>query len=259
MIAQGPMTMNPNETQTVFANAIMPDNLNNDTFFAELANVNNVKINQKAECIECLYPRCIPNKYEVVYPNGQLMYDFKEKSDCCERYCCHGIRSFEMNIANVTSEINRSSVLLQGNKNCTIPCMYCFGCGKPIFSIDVKSPAGLRLGSAKLNYNNCCCYICENRIDILDNSNNLRYIIRPNCLCLGAYCFHWNKCCDIEYKIIQGNQTVGTIIKDTCNSAVTFFTKADNYLINFPLNATPQDKMLLICGAILIDYLSFYL
>lgn len=58
---------------------------------------------------------------------------------------------------------------------------------------------------------------------------------------------------------MQDGQTVGTIIKDTCNDAVTFFTKADNYLINFPLNATPQDKMLLICGAILIDYLSFYL
>lgn len=259
MRAQQPMTINQNETQTGIASPIITDNLNNDTFFAELGTVNNVKIIQKAECIEFLYPKCIPNRYEVVYPNGQLMYDFKEKSDFCERYWCHPIRGFEMNITNVTSANNRTSVIMQGNKNCSIPFMYCCGCGKPTFSIDVKSPIGFRIGKAKLGYDNICCYLCENRIDIFDNSNNIRYIIKPSCLCLGVYCHHYVKCCDFEYKIMQDGQTVGTIIKDTCNDAVTFFTKADNYLINFPLNATPQDKMLLICGAILIDYLSFYL
>ena len=259
MIAQMPMNINPNETQTGLVNPSIPPRVNNDAYFAELANLLNVRIIQKAACIEFLYPQCVPNRYEVVDPNGRKMYELKEKSECCERCCCFPFRSFDMFINNITSVENNTSVSMEGSKNCAIPIMYFCGCGKPTFEVEVNSPIGFRIGSAKLNYNNCLCYICENRIDILDSSNSLRYIIKSNCCCLGYYLCHFTKCCDCSYNIIQNNQTVGTITKDTCNGAVTFCTNADNYSIAFPLNATPQDKMLLICGALLIDYLSYYL
>ena len=259
MISQ--MPTNPNETQMVMGTPIIQPSINIDDCFTELANLSYVKICQKASCVECLYPRCVPNRYDVVGPNDQNMYYFTEKSDCCERYCFHPYRSFEMKIVNVTSSQNKKSVSMEGSKNCSIPFIFPFGCGKPVFSIDIKIPIGSRLGRVKLNYDNCCCYICSNHLDILDSSDNLKYIIRQNscCCCLGSAYGIYAKCCSIDYNIIQDNQIVGKITKDVCNGKITFCTKADNYTITFPLNASPQDKMLLICGAILIDYLSYYI
>ena len=36
-----------------------------------------------------------------------------------------------------------------------------------------------------------------------------------------------------------------------------YFSKADSYKISFPLDATPEDKILLICSGLLVDYQNF--
>ena len=46
--------------------------------------------------------------------------------------------------------------------------------------------------------------------------------------------------------------------KKSCNSCRICCTKSDKYTIKFPRLSTPEEKILLIIGCILIDYQSFY-
>ena len=60
MIAQVPMNVNPNETQAGLVTPI-PPRINNNAYFAELANIHNVRILQKASCLEFF----IPNVFKI--------------------------------------------------------------------------------------------------------------------------------------------------------------------------------------------------
>ena len=58
------------------------------------------------------------------------------------------------------------------------------------------------------------------------------------------------------FKILRNGQSVG-IMKKLTSSYGEYFSKADSYKITFPLDATPEDKMLLICAGLLVDYQNF--
>ena len=62
----------------------------------------------------------------------------------------------------------------------------------------------------------------------------------------------------IEFKIVgsDGNY-VGMMKKMGASGPSEYFSKADSYTISFPSGATPEEKMLLICAGLLIDYQNF--
>jgi hypothetical protein len=230
------------------------------SYFEELAGLKQVLINQKTSCVDCLCSICLPNKYEVLNPNtNNKLYELQEFSNFCERFCFYRCRGFKMIINNFVNSINNISVILEGRKACTGGIIECFGCGKPKILVDVKTPQGFVLGKIAMNWKSCCCPACTSRIDIIDNAGILKYVIKANCFSIGTHCYFITKCCDILYHIKQNKEKVGKIEKISCDSCRTCITKADQFCIYFPPNATPEEKMLLIIGAILIDYQSFYL
>ena len=239
----------------------------NNAVFAELDGIDQVDVKQDADCIDFCCPRCTNNLYNTVYYTGQdgqetKLYELREESDWLTRCCCYKCHAFKMNITNVTSQRNQTSVIMDGNKvfNCGIM-FNCCGCGKPELKVEVKSPQGFVLGKALLNYSSFCCACCSSSIEIIDSSNAVKYKVKGNCCC-PVGCYYDNvvsRCCSCSYKIIQEEQEVGVIKKKCCNSCKTCCTKATDYNITFPGSATPEEKMLIIIGTILLDYNSYYL
>ena len=237
-----------------------PNSLMVQTYFPELEGIEKVKIDQDTTCIDCISPFFLSNKYSVYYPGtNNKLYEFHEKSNCCERFFFFKCRAFNMRIYNISNNSNNSSVILEGDKRFAGGIISIFGCGKPKMSIRVLSPQGYYLGKVAMNWDNCCCASCCNpRVEIIDNAGRIKYTIFANCFSIGSYYYRLTKCCDILYHIIQDNKKVGSITKIPCDSCRICFTKADQYTLKFPKLSTPEDKMLLIIGCILIDYQSFY-
>ena len=72
---------------------------------------------------------------------------------------------------------------------------------------------------------------------------------------------HWYcaRCCSILYNITDDKGAkVGQVEKLSCDGLGTCCPKADNYSIRFPPDASPGEKMLIIVGTILLDFLSFF-
>ena len=243
---------------------IFPANTNplfSRTLFPDLSDLNIIDINQVTNCADCLFPVCFANDYEVLNESGQKIYHLKEKSGCCERICCYKCRGFNLKINKTITVNNNFNIFLEGEKDCKLDYFECFGCGKPSISINVKSPKGSFLGKVSVNWSSCCCPKCSTRIEIFNSYNQLKYVIKANSCCcnIGTYYNHLPKCCDILYNIYQNKEKIGKIEKLSCSSCRIFCTKGDKYRIYFPSIATPEEKMLLIIGCLLIDYQSFYL
>ena len=243
---------------------------NKDDFFPELQDVEQVKVKQDTTCIDCflLCPRCTDNKYNV-FSNSQgnqitKLYELKEEGSGMFEKCCYKYHSFTMKINNIIDE-NRNSVCVILEAYKPFACGLCcniFGCDNPTMSLQVKNPEGANIGKALITWNNFCCSCCSSRIHILDDKDQLKYIIRGPCIYpVGCLCFNCcTKFCDCQYPFWKGRPEVsipGSIVKDGCDSFRLFCTKATNYTLNFPQEATPSEKMLIIIASILLDSQSF--
>ena len=253
---------NENDTNATIAHYMPPPLINSQGYFNELSSLNSVDIVQKTQCIDFFCGTCTENVFQVHYPDKKkrIIYEMHETSECCERCCCYRCRSFEMRVNNIINPQNQNSILMRGNKNCAIPCIYGCGCGKPEITINMDSPVTSYFGKVRMNYNNCFCAIFDNRIDILDKTGQLRYMIKRNCICIACFCgFSSNccKCCSLDFDIYEKNIVVGKITKLICDRIRIYCTKGDIYTINFPSSASPDDKMLLIMATILLDSLNF--
>jgi hypothetical protein len=258
-----PVVVNQNnESETI--QDLVPNTrlgLSDQSFFAPLANCSSVTIKQRASCAECNKPFLIPNLYHV-YAEGNTnleLYEIKEKSSCIERYCVFTYRGFEMKIRSVpTMQYHENSIAVKATKECGIYTFCNCGCGKPKIITELVVPTFQAIGSVHVSYQSCLCALCEAKIQIFDASNNLRYAINRNCYCIGCYCC-CAKCCSILYNITDDKgEKVGQLEKLSCDGLGTCCPKADNYSIRFPPNATPGEKMLLIVGALLLDFVSFF-
>ena len=238
-----------------------PANTISQTLFPDLLDLDIIDINQDTNCADCLFPVCFANDYEVLNELGQKIYHLKEKSGCCERIFCYNCRGFNLTINKTITVNNNSNISLEGEKDCKLDYFECFGCGKPSISINVKYPKDSFLGKVSVNWNSCCFPKCSTRIEIFNSNNQLKYVIKANsCCCNIGICYnHLPKCCDILYNIYQNKEIIGKIEKLCCSNYRIFCTKGDKYRIYFPPIATPEEKMLLIIGCLLIDYQSFYL
>ena len=249
---------NQNETNMEIYPKMPPPLISTEGFFNELSDLNSVDIVQKTSYIDYLCP-CTENRFQVHYPDKQkrILYEMYEKSDCCERCCVFRCRSFNMKINNIINQKNPNSILMDSHKICALPCIYGFGCGKPEITINIKSPVQSHLGKVRMNYESCVCAICENRIDISDKSGILRYVIKKNDICIGCFGAWFCKCCSFDFDICENNNVVGKITKLTCDRCRIACSKADIYTVIFPPNASPEEKMLLILGTILLDSINF--
>ena len=60
--------------------------------------MDNLIVKQKVEWVEALLGCETKNKYKVLMPNGQQLFDAVEENDCCTRNCCGPQRPFDLEI-----------------------------------------------------------------------------------------------------------------------------------------------------------------
>jgi hypothetical protein len=214
-------------------------------------------IRQQPELLEIVTGCETENRYHVftTLNNGTEKYLFKckEESTCFQRQCCPSdTREFNMRIKHISSQVdfqggfeNYYATFVKPFK-CTCCCL-----ARP-------SIVGL------LHSNNqpfgevtelctCCNPIFEVR-----NGGMLKYTITIDCCQCGFCC---RKSCGklnyVEAQIHNGNEEgpiVGNIIKRAAQNMMEMIGDADTYDINFPKDATPEEKFTLIMAGLFLDY-----
>ena len=94
---------------------------------------------------------------------------------------------------------------------------------------------------------------------VKDENKNVKYRVYGACCQKGFCC-----CSDVFFYIYPGGDcemkeenAIGTITKKWTDCVKECCTKANNFLTEFPKDATPDDKILLIGITLLIDYTIF--
>ena len=214
---------------------------------SELNNCSGILIKQEPELIEMLTGFQIPNKYHIFGKiNNGYIYLFKclEKSTCFMRCCCDAtLREFNMDILHVGSGFGN----LFANIYKPFKCVCCNCCQRPEMIITLSN--GENIGKILNPFN------CSDPIFIVYDSNGqLKYFATADCCQCGFCC----KCGKVDFIIFDkknGNQIgVITKIKAQC---IEIISNADSYNIEFPVSATPKEKLLLICLGLMIDYQNF--
>ena len=227
----------------------------------ELALSTGVLIRQEAQVLEQITGCESPNRYYVFSQSPQggmkLLFKCKEYSECCMRNCCPAsTREINMvikhiaSVANLDENFSAPFVDVKKPFKCTCCCLE-----RPEMLISfggTKQP----LGRIKQVFT-----CCDPEFNIYDNAGDLRYIIHGDCCQCGLCCAN-NFCGKLSEVIFNlyssGDRTkpIGSIIKKSATTA-ELVTSADSYQVNFPVNSSAQDKMLLIVSALMIDYQYF--
>ena len=228
---------------------------------AELAMSNGVLIRQQAQFLEQITGCESPNRYYVFSQSPQggmkLLFKCKEYSDCCMRNCCSASsREFNMAVKHIATaanlDENYTTPFVSINKpfKCT-----CFCLDRP--EMLIKYGANNQpLGRIKQPFT---CWDPE--FSLYDSTGNKKFIIHADCcqcglLCANNFC---GKLAEAVFNVYNASNTTapcGTITKK-CATASELVTSADSYQINFPREANPEDKMILIAAGLMIDYQFF--
>ena len=225
---------------------------------SELNNCTGVIIRQQPELFEAITGCETANRYHVYGQTGQeLKYLFKcmEKSGFCMRSCCpSNIREFNMEIIHILNLGPQPVSKLFANAMKPLMCP-CFCCCRPEMT--------LLLGEQKeivgkiVNPYTCC----DPEFEIFDKSGNVKFKVHADCCQCGLRCANniCGKFSSANFEIYDGTLTnkVGQISRMAAQSYTEMVTDADSYQINFPAQASAEDKLLLIALGLMIDYQYF--
>lgn len=233
---------------------------------ATLVTVQNVFIKQALEWIEIVSSYEVANRYFIYTKNQNdpgytMLFYGKETSTCCERNCtCESSQPMQMLIKHA-SKPNfdhdfTNDTFAVFNKPYTAS-FFC--CCRPESTGHYRSIEGSRFGKLYQPYT-----CCNPAYQVRNNQGHVIYTISTSCCTCGYLC---GNCCGFDrvvFYIFKGtsfnlNDTqsaVGRIIKHAMGWN-TFITDSDNMEIDFPIDATPEEKLNLIGTALLIDYTCF--
>ena len=228
---------------------------------SELAMSTGVLIRQQAQFLEQITGCESPNRYYVFSQSPQggmkLLFKCKEYSSCCMRNCCTAnSREFNMIIKHVANSAgldeNFSTPFVDIKKPFKLTC---FCLDRPEMIINYGSN-GQRLGRIKQPFS-CCDPIFYT----FNSSGTHRYIIHADCcqcglICANNFCGKLSEVLFNIYKPDNLNIPCGTIRKKSATGS-ELVTSADSYQVNFPNDASPEDKMVLIAAGLMIDYQFF--
>ncbi len=231
-----------------------------------LSNAKRAHINQQVELLEVLSGCETKNRYHIFIEtmDKQYLYLFKakEESGCCSRQCLSSeTRPLHLNIKHMSSasainefdSVDNYAVLDKPFK-CTCYCL-----DRPKMKNYVR---GNQIGSVKQPF--ICCN-CDPVFYVYDSSDDIKYKIRTSCCQCGIMCKGslFGECSSVCFGIYEKNEThfvpdnmIGYINKKS-GDIEQLLTDADSFVLEFPQNATPEDKMNLIASVLMIDYQYF--
>ena len=227
----------------------------------ELNETTSCLIRQQPQFLEQITGCESPNRYYVFSQSPQagmkLLFKCKEFSSCCQRHCCAAnAREFIMDMKHVANvgcmdeNFQNSFVHINRPFKCTCCCLE-----RPEMIVNYSQGNQL-VGRVKQPFT-----CCDPFFTVYDFSGSLRYYVHADYCQCGICCA--NNCCGKMseavfniYKDANMTERCGFIVKKVANLS-ELLTSADSYQVNFPSDASPSEKILLIATTLMIDYQYF--
>lgn len=204
-----------------------------------LTMIDQIFVYQLFEFIEALTGFETKNKYELKNSMGQRVYFAVEESEFCNRLCCGANRAFSIKIMDNLNQTVLHLVRPLGCHSCWCPCLH--------HRMEVQAPPGTIIGYVVQEWNPC--------IPILSIQNEMSETI----LKIRGPCMQFSCCGDVNFKVLSKDEStvVGKISKKWTGLLREFFTDADNFGIQFPMDLDVKVKAVLIGACIMVDFLYF--
>lgn len=214
-----------------------------------LTQIDQILVNQQIELLELVTNFETENTYRIRNTLGQQVYFAKEESTVFQRQCCGPGRAFSMSI---TDNSQREVIHLERPQrvywNCSgLVCYCCCSCCLP-HRIEVQSPPGTVVG-----------YVKQDPLGILHpwfyiQNAEEETVLRMKGPALGCSCYS-----DANFFVLSadGTQEVGKISKQWGGLAKEYFTDADNFGIQFPMDLDVKMKAVMVGACFLIDFMFF--
>ncbi|XP_038140824.1 phospholipid scramblase 1-like [Cyprinodon tularosa] len=205
-----------------------------------LTQIDQILIHQKVELLEAIIGFERNNKYDIKNTMGQKIYTANEETDCCTRNCIGSLRCFDMKIKDT---MDREVIRL-------IRPLRCIGCCCPccLQEMEVQSPPGTTIGFVKQDWHPC---LPKFSIQGADGQTVMK-LVGP--------CFTCSCCCgDVNFELRgkDGEESIGRISKQWSGLVKEFFTDAENFGIQFPMDLDVKMKAVLLGTCFLIDFMFF--
>jgi len=185
---------------------------------------------------------------------GKKLFKCREKSGCCARACLSGeCRPFQLkiNLVDDDEELDNEPFLLL-DRPCACTC-YC--CNRPEIKVSyVEDGKNEYLGKIRDPFS--CCNVV---LDIHDKTESVKYHVDGSCCQIGMHCKGPFECCetiDFDLKIPAGD-TVASIRKKSPGCLAAMVSDADNFPVHFPSGSTKEDKALIMCAVLFLDFRYF--
>lgn len=198
-------------------------------------------------------------KYYVNGSRQQVAHSI-ENSNCCVRCCCPGIHPFTMAVEELNTRANL--ITLERPLRChPASCKCC------CYQMGIVHSGSTPIGSIRET-----CYICNPEFHVYDSSGQGLYRLHPPTCCCGTCincCAEGNPCCGrgccrVPFHIFPYHQYntdnaayIGKIVKKRKSFLDEFFTDAEAYEVEFPKQATAEQKGVIMGAAILLNAMFF--
>ena len=199
-----------------------------------MQNSSSAQIIEKINKCKYLFGFRNPNEYNIFINENQkkkFLFSCYENSTCKGRwFCSKSTREFNMDIKHIKKSNFLLEVYYKGN-------LYGY----------IKEP-------------NKYCY--DTFFEVYNHKNKLKYKLYTNYHQCGfcCKCFRISQYCEVYIPIYKPNtkvfldNNIGVLKKINDNGYNRIMNNVCSYIINFPPQATPQEKILLIMSVILMDY-----
>jgi hypothetical protein len=183
-----------------------------------------------------------------------------EDADCCCRICCAPIHPFKMRVQELSTDAELLAVD-RPLRCCQMACKCC--CFQ---EISVAS-GGAALGTVMET-----SYCCIPTFKVFDPAGEELYLIHPP-TCCGGMCMNCctegnpcgKGCCKVPFWIFNAGQAntggdaahIGKILKKPKSLLVEVFTDANAFTIDFPEQASADEKALLVGTSIFFNAMFF--
>ena len=207
-------------------------------------------------CCPLYYNYRISVEYDVA---NQAFYQFdtREISPICSHNCCpNQSREIDINLINYTvGQERKEQTFLELRKEFRRACLFLCGCcTRPVLKVKTKLKEIGKIIEIRT--------ICNPVLEIYDANEELRLKIIGNCMQCGYCCSDLiSGCCaDCEFSVYEKkddfSEIVGKLFK-TKRSGKKLGPDYDQMEIIFPNDSIVEEKILLMCAGIFMEYLYF--
>jgi len=103
------------------------------------------------------------------------------------------------------------------------------------------------------------CQCANIVLNVYNNHHSLAYIVDGSCCQLGIWCkFPCEPCQNIDFKVKGADgMELSNIKKKSPGCLVSSISDADNFALTFPQGCTKEDKAVLMCSVLFLDFRHF--